>query len=336
MQAQAFFKTHFGLTLTLEASERVVKKLGGGKIKYSGIFYTLDTFSEFWEAAFGKRHVKIKDSYGGSSSIVFVCPYGLIQKPTLPDAEVLRLREFCAGSGLRFLEIDTSVTTGRLVCSYKNLNPIFAFVLKEKKINVSGKRFILYEVVVPDVNSSLVKLMPGVSFRGRKGFIPATGLIQRTCRVPFVQYTAHRNSLSNVVIACRPMQVIDGHLQWKVARLCVSEQIESEEESTMTLIIPAGYQCFTGIVDDDFVDGGHLQDMHIMFKLYESEWSHFHVLKFIPVEDRPPSSPFTYVAKIIGGCRGKLPVFFDTTKYNAEASADAVLATWFVLEVAAV
>ena len=35
----------------VKSFERVVKKLAGRKTKYSGIFYTLHTFSEFWKAA---------------------------------------------------------------------------------------------------------------------------------------------------------------------------------------------------------------------------------------------------------------------------------------------
>ena len=80
--------------------------------------------------------------------------------------------------------------------------------------------------------------------------------------------------------------------------MSVSE--ESEVESTASINIPAGYQHLNGVVDNDFVDGGHLQNMQVMFKLYEDEWCHFHVLKFIAVEDRPADSSFTYVAKIIG------------------------------------
>ena len=60
--------------------------------------------------------------------------------------------------------------------AYKNLSPVLAFVLEEKEKYISKKRFILYEVVVPDVHGPMVKLMPGVSFHGRKGFIPVTGL----------------------------------------------------------------------------------------------------------------------------------------------------------------
>ena len=84
----------------------------------------------------------------------------------------------------------------------------------------------------------------------------------------------------------------------------------------------------------EFISGGYLQDMHVMFKLYEDEWCHFKVLSFIPVEARPGDSLFSNVAQIIGVSRGKLPVFFDIAKYSDQASFDAALATWFMLEVA--
>ena len=94
----------------VNSSERVVKKSGGGKTKYSGIFYTLHIFSEFWEAAFGKRYVKVKDSFRGSSSVVFVCPYGLIQKPTISDADTHVVRSGIARRILERTEFDQTCT----------------------------------------------------------------------------------------------------------------------------------------------------------------------------------------------------------------------------------
>ena len=105
----------------------------------------------------------MKERYGGSNSIIFVCPYGFLQKPSLSDADRTALRDHCEHSGIRYLQIDTEVTTGRLVCAYKNLNPIFSFVLDQKTISLAGRKFIMYEVVVPDLNAPMINLMPGVS-----------------------------------------------------------------------------------------------------------------------------------------------------------------------------
>ena len=100
----------------ISPSQRVVKKLGNGKVKYSGVFYTLKTFAEFWEAAFRKRYVLVKERIADSSSAAFVCPYGLLQKPTILNTDLIFLREVCSRSGLNLLEIDTSVSEGRLIC----------------------------------------------------------------------------------------------------------------------------------------------------------------------------------------------------------------------------
>ena len=106
-------------------------------------------------AAFGKRHVQVKEMFGASSSAIFVAPYGLLQKPTTPDAEIMRLREFCSGSGLQFLEIDTSGSKGKLICY----------------IYLSRKRFLLDEVFVPNADGPSVKLMPKI-VGGCKGKLP--------------------------------------------------------------------------------------------------------------------------------------------------------------------
>ena len=66
-----------------------------------------------------------------------------------------------------------------------------------------------------------------------------------------MQYTAHRSSLSNIVIACRPMQVMNGQLQWKVARLSEPDESDSEPGST-EINIPAGYKCFAGEISYDW------------------------------------------------------------------------------------
>ena len=69
--------------------QRVVKKLGNRKVKYSGVFYTLKTFAEFWEAAFRKRYVLVKDRIADSFSAAFVCSYGLMQKPTILNTDLI-------------------------------------------------------------------------------------------------------------------------------------------------------------------------------------------------------------------------------------------------------
>ena len=113
----------------------------------------------------------MKEIFGASSSAIFVAPYGLLQKPTTPDAEIMRLREFCSGSGLQCLEIDASGSKGKLICSSKNLSPVFAFVLQEKEVNLSRKRFLLDEVFVPNADGPSVKLMPKI-VGGCKGKLP--------------------------------------------------------------------------------------------------------------------------------------------------------------------
>ena len=84
---------------------------------------------------------------------------------------------------------------------------------------------------------------------------------------------------------------------------------------------------------EEFLDGGFLaqQQPHLLFKLYDNEWKHFQVVKFIPEQQRN-GEVFTYIVRIIGGCRGQLPVLFDVEKYDCNATKEAELGTWFLLQ----
>ena len=309
-------------------------KTVNSKQKLTATFFDLSSFSFFLKKLSGKRFLKLKEEAGGSTSTIFICPYGLVINP-VQSTNIALLEECCAEKGIRLLDVDTTIKTGRLLCQYRNLNPLLAFVLQEIKINSKGKQFILYEVVIPDTSSSLVKLMPGVCFNGIKGYVPATALIQRNSRIPFVQYTSQPNRLGDMVIGFRAMQVIDNRLQWKVKPFSTQEGSESDIV-TMEIRIPEGCSRFTGDMPEAFVNDGHVVGMKVMFKLYDAEWVQFSVQNFIPADERPPpaESQFTYNVQIIGGrsSRGKLPVFFDLSKYKVDACAEDALATWFMLQ----
>ena len=128
------------------------------------------------------------------------------------------------------------------------------------------------------------------------------------------------------------MQVINNKLQWKVRPLGIPEG--SGSENIIELTIPRGFRRFIGEMNEYFINEGLLVDCRVMFKLFDNQWTHFKVVRFIPVADRPTGSLYTYDVEIIAGSHncGKLPVFFDNLKYKTDACADDGLATWFMLE----
>ena len=95
-----------------------------------------------------------------------------------------------------------------------------------------------------------------------------------------------------------------------------------------------GFQRYSGSASEVevLVDGGHLAGLNIMFTLYEDEWCHFKVAKFIPEAERD-NKVFTYEVRI-GKGKGHLPVFFDIQKYNENVDVGAELASWFLIELA--
>ena len=56
-------------------------------------------------------------------------------------------------------------------------------------------------------------------------------------------------------------------------------------------------------------------------------------MKYIPEQERK-GEIFTYIniVRIVGGCRGQLPVLFDINKYDCNAAEEAQLGTWFLLQ----
>ena len=110
----------------------------------------------------GKQHLKIKEENGALTSNIFVCPYGYVVEPVSAINNAL-MEECCIQHGICLLEVDTSVVTGRLLCQYRNLNPLLAFILNEVRVELKRKLFIFYEVLIPESSGPLSTLMPGVS-----------------------------------------------------------------------------------------------------------------------------------------------------------------------------
>ena len=319
----------------IEASMKSVKKSSNGD-KCQAQFFDQASFSRFWKSCFkkfGTPYLRHQEKVGADVSCIFATTYGMIKSDFKEDAifdqEYKLLFE---KKGWTPCFTDNSVSLGKLKCTYRQLQFQLAFVLQtfHEKYN-AGKKGIFYLIAVPEDGNPLVEVMPGVKFPRKKGVVPATCLIQRNARLPVVQYLRNRHKLQKVVLAFRPMQVINNRLQWKIRPLSCQESSDSDNEIG-ELVLPPGYSRFVGNMSQDFLDGGYLAvgPMHTMFKLYEDEWCHFKVLRFIPVEERG-ENVFTYEVRIIGNGNGQLPVLFDINRYNPDCTADAPMATWFVI-----
>lgn len=296
--------------------------------KFQAVFFTLAQFSSFLLACFGRSFLCLTEQDRSDKSAVFVCPYGTIKKSFM-EADFNSFSELYKEQGWSPLKVDTTVSTGKLLCKYGNLNPQLVFVLEEMRANHNGKIGIFYKVVLPDDEAKVIQLMPGVSFRGRRGVIPQDILAQRNARLPVITYKANSQQLNKVTFAFRAMQVVNQKLTWKVKPLWVTREEEKEDDETVLLTIPTAFQRSGAYMDADFLDGGFLANQHVMFKLFSDEWRHLLVTRFLPPNERQ-GNPYTYEAKIVG-TGGRLPIFFQLGRYNAEAEGDAEAGTWFAL-----
>ena len=312
----------------VQQSDREVRR-SGDATRFSAYFYTLASFTKFWQSFSGQRNFKFQELVGCNSSTIFVCPYMLVTK-TFNEHELCTYQEVYTKNGWMPPFVGTEVATGKLKCQYKGLNPQLGFVLDEfhEKYANGKKKGIFYDVIIPDDACSLVQLMPGVKFRGKRGVIPAPFIVQRNARLPVLRYVDRKGKLNTVDFAFRAFQVVNHQLQWKTRPLSWGDADSSDEDGEIKLTIPRGFKRFEAGMTEEFLDGGFLaqQQPHLLFKLYDNEWKHFQVVKFIPEQQRN-GEVFTYIVRIVGGCRGQLPVLFDVEKYDCNATNQAELGT---------
>lgn len=311
----------------LLSSQKVVIKKQGYAV-WRAYFFCLATFSTFCDACFGQKFLKFSETNGQSSSTIFVCPYGLI-KETISETSHPQYAQIYEAKGWSLALVNADINTGKLTCRYRNLSPQFCFVLEELSATLNGKMVLFYKVLVPDENRDLVVLMPGVKFPGTIGVIPATCMIQRTCRIPFLQFKAHPNTLNRVLFAFRAFQVVNNSLQWKTRPLSTLEE-DGPVDEAIAFEIPPGYSVFTNAMTEEFLDAGYLSGLFVMFKLYEDEWKLMKVTHFFPEHERGEQQ-YNYEAKLVRG-RGKLPIHFQLGRYNPAATAEANLGTWFMVQ----
>lgn len=293
---------------------------------YEGYFYTLAELSAYCKGCFGFSFIKSKEEIGSDISVLFVCPYGTIHK-TFSATSHPALTVVFAQHGWTPAYIDTTVQTGNLKSSYKGLNAQMCFLLDELSIIVAGDRQIFYKVAIPDERQGIVQLMRGVKFPGIVGIIPQDCVIQRNSRLPYLLYKAYPKSLNSIVFGFRPFQVINNRLQWMTRPLSATLDFDSEPDNAS--FVPDHFSVFTGNMTQDFLDSGDLVGLHVMFKLYEDEWTLLLVKSFIDASVRTTEN-FMYEAKIVKS-RGVIPILFRLELYNASADANAVLGTWFIV-----
>lgn len=303
-------------------------KVMNGYTKMLAVFYTLAEMSVFFEACFGVKYFKTSQTVGNEVSTIFVCPYGTIKSSFL-EADLEPYRELYKAQGWRPVMVNTNVNTGKLLASYKQLNPQLCFIVEELNVPFNGTTGVFFRVVVPDENAGIANLMPGVSFHGLKGVVPASCIAQRNARLPSILYKANPKELNKVVFGFRSMQVIGNKLTWKVKPLLQTADTLHGVEVTMHL--PEGFSRAHIEINNDDLEDGYLTNLNVLFKLFDDEWKWFKVGQFIPVTSRTPELPFSYTVRVVGGPRGELPVFFDSARYNPQATADAQLGTWFLL-----
>ena len=296
----------------------------------------------FWKITINQTPgFKIKEQVGQTCSTIFICPYGYI-KSSFTALSHTHDASIIAAKGWEPLFLDLTVDTGRLNCSYRGLNVILCFILKELHVQRDGKKHIYYEVVIPKETDSSVTIMPGVRFFGRRGIVAADIVVQRTCRLPVLKYRADKTSTLNKLMLCfRPFQVINNMLQWKTRPISKPVALGAEapagNQARFALAIPSGFGRFTGDLSAEFVDEGNLVGLEGMFKLYENEWRHFKVTRFIGAVERGLDRPFQYILSyrfLNGGSQkgASIPVLFDLQKYNGFAEDNATLGTWFLIE----
>lgn len=304
-------------------------------IQFFRRFSSLAEFLVFCENVFLTSGFKIHEQVGNSSSTIFICPYGYI-KNSFTEESYAKYAGIMTVKGWQPLFVDLAIDTGRLKSTYRGVNVIMCFVLKEMHVMKSGKKNIFYEVVIAQESGSLVSVMPGVKVFGLRGTVPADIVVQRTCKLPVLKYRADKKRLNRLVFCFRPFQVIDNVLQWKTRALSKPAVLDINPSGNLFhFVIPPGYKRFTGQLSAEFVDEGNLLNLNLMFKLYEDEWRHCSVVRFISAEERAPDEPFDYLVKFRNGGAQKgahMPVVFDLEKYNAFAEANATLGTWFLLE----
>ena len=305
---------------------------------YHAVFFTLAEFLIFCNDVFQTPGFKIKEQVGQTCSTIFICPYGYI-KSSFTALSHTHDASIIAAKGWEPLFLDLTVDTGRLNCSYRGLNVILCFILKELHVQRDGKKHIYYEVVIPKETDSLVTIMPGVRFFGRRGIVAADIVVQRTCRLPVLKYRADKTKLNKLMLCFRPFQVINNMLQWKTRPISKPVALGAEapagNQARFALAIPSGFGRFTGDLSAEFVDEGNLVGLEGMFKLYENEWRHFKVTRFIGAVERGLDRPFQYVLRFLNGGSQKgasMPVLFDLQKYNGFAEDNATLGTWFLIE----
>lgn len=294
------------------------------------IFFTLVEFSHFFYSCFGKKYLTLSERVGPDYSTIFVCPYGIV-KSSFKLENFGSYQTLYKAKGWKELFVDTTVNTGNLKCTYKNLHPQLVFIVEELAAVVNGKKGVFFFVVLPDDNGSNVQLMPGVVIRGRKGVLPASSVAQRNSRLPMITYISRPGQLGPVYFHFRTFQLINGNLTWKVKPLSVQIEEAKDDDEVVVFQMPRGFQRSAPNISVDFLENGSLVNLNVLFKLYDAEWRHMKVVSLIPAGERSDARPYSYNVRLMGPGGGLLPVLFQLEKYDPNAMGDEALATWFLI-----
>ena len=85
---------------------------------WTAAFYTLQEFTAFSEACFGHRYLKLVEENDCESSVIFVCPYGLLLS-SFGVGKFPELEPIFVEKGWPIENINTEVSLGKLQCSYQ-------------------------------------------------------------------------------------------------------------------------------------------------------------------------------------------------------------------------
>lgn len=300
---------------------------------YEHYFFTGEEWRSFLQNLLGFRDLRFDETSGEDISTIFVYPYGTVTKSFTPTSHTY-LNGIFVTKGWKPAYVDTAISPGNLQCDYNGLKASMCFVLDEFSIFVGSKKEYFFKILVPcsnGVGCTHCKLMRNVSIAGFMGVIPGECVKQRNARLPYVRYKAYSRALGHLVMGFRPFQSINHQLQWMTRTLSSRVAAEADvDESATLLVIPTGFERFTGDMTEQFINDGDLVDLHIMFKLYEDEWKAMKVIAFIDPNCRDPVHGYMYRARFLGSNITMMFVF-KLEMYDWNASENSALATWFVL-----
>lgn len=230
--------------------------------------------------------------------------------------------------------------------TYNAIDQILVFVISK----LVKKNICFFQIFVPDINSDVVELMPGVRMKGYVCFLPHKFVSRARARNPFFFVRENQLKLNKFSFSFRPFQIKDSVLQWEFSNVTnqmvvtgPNQGLEEVKEGTamqdvdpsvdqrIQNLLPNGCTVVREAPEDASVENGAMLESCVFFKFYEG-WFRLHLIEFIPFRERSPSRPFQYVTLLLDDKEPDAQPYcieFDLEKYSW--AWDGEPGSWFIV-----